>query len=131
MDFGKAAERRLIFVGGAGAGVHDVESAGILFRRIHVAAQAERCRGEREHTRELSAAENSDGGSGLQQGSVFWPPGDGFGLARAPGIEPLGDFRVRQGNHRGGEQRGVGCTRLADHQRTDGNSARHLQDREQ
>jgi len=64
---GKAPERGLVVIFGAGAGVHHVECAGILFGRIDVAAQSQRRRREREHAGELAAAEDADGRAGFQQ----------------------------------------------------------------
>src|SRR4029077_17949965 len=53
-----------------GAGVHYIERARILLRRIDVAAQTQRRRREREHPCELPPAENTDGGAGLQQAAL-------------------------------------------------------------
>jgi hypothetical protein len=63
---GKPAERGLVVIFRAGAGVHDVECAGVLFGRVDVAAQPERGRRERKHAGQLSAAENADGRAGFQ-----------------------------------------------------------------
>ena len=68
---------------------------------------------------------------GFSKAQSFGRRATALRLARAPGIEPLGDFRIGQGNHGGGQQRGIGCPRLADRQRADRNPARHLQDRKQ
>ena len=51
---------------------------------------------------------------GFSKGSIFGPFGHGFGLARAPCIEPLGDAGVRQSEDRGRKQRGIDRARLAD-----------------
>ena len=126
---GKAPERGFVFVRRTGARMHHVKCAGVLFGRINMAAQAQgRCR-ECEHACELAAAENTDGGAGLEQGSIFGPFGHGLGLARAPGVKPLRDPCVRQRKHGGRKQRGIGCSRLADGERTDRNPSRHLHDR--
>ncbi len=93
--------------------------------------QAESCRRERQHAAELAAAENADGRAGLEQGFNLWFLGDGLCLPCAPGVEPLGDLRVRQRQHRGRQQCGVDRARLADGQRADRDAARHLHDRQQ
>ena len=64
---GEAGERVFVLVVGASKGVHHLEGAGVLLRRIDMAAQAERRGGERQHAGELSAAENPNGRAGFQQ----------------------------------------------------------------
>ena len=128
---GKAPECGLVLVRGTGARMHHIERAGVLFGRIYVAAQTERRGGKCEHARELAAAENADGGAGLQQGSIFGPFGHGLGLPRAPGIQPLCDLCIGQRQYGGRKQRSVGCASLAYGEGADRDPARHLHDRQQ
>src|SRR5689334_6186224 len=51
-----------------------VEGAGIRVRRKDMAAEAEPCCGKRQHTAQLSSAQNSDGGFGFQHGRCHAPP---------------------------------------------------------
>src|SRR6185437_13437047 len=53
------------------------------------------------------------------------------GLASAVGVERGGDLGVAERQHRGGEEGGVGGTSLADGERADRYSGRHLDDRQQ
>ncbi len=44
-------------------------------------------------------------------------------LAGAIGVEAIGEHRIVQGEHGGGQQRGIDRARLADGERPDGNAA--------
>ena len=68
---GKAAERGLVVICGAGAGVHHVKGAGILFRRIDVAAQSRAAPLQARACGQLPAAENADGRAGFRADRVL------------------------------------------------------------
>src|SRR5205085_6977149 len=61
----KTSEGDFVVISRTGARVHDIECAGVLFGRVHVATQTQRRRREGEHASELAAAKDTDGRAGL------------------------------------------------------------------
>ena len=64
--FREPCQSGLIRIIGNRMGIGHIESRTVGFRRKDMAAQAERGRGQRQHARQLAAAQNADGLSGLQ-----------------------------------------------------------------
>lgn len=94
--------------------------------------QAERGGSKRQHARQLTAAENADRRAGCQHGHASSKGRSATAAVwRARRGEPRGQGLVRQREHGRGEQRGIDGAGLADRERADGDTGRHLHDRKQ